>query len=155
MLNNEIYAMTGGQVSPTTSIDRVTTTTPEGNAEPTFDACKLAEAAGASFVGREVTRQAPALKNLIKAAIAHEGFSFIEAISDCTEIYGRKNDLGESPEMILNQKSDMRPEAYGNAADEPFRPNRLRTGVLVQRDRPEYGRVYRQRAAIERARERR
>ena len=90
MLNNEIYGMTGGQVSPTTAIDRLTTTTPHGNVEPTFDACALAEAAGASFVGREVTRQAPALKNVIKAAIAHKGFAFVEAMSDCTEIYGAR-----------------------------------------------------------------
>ena len=64
MLNNEVYGMTGGQVSPTTAATRLTSTTPTGNAEPTFDACRLAEAAGASFVGREVTLQAPALKNL-------------------------------------------------------------------------------------------
>ena len=153
MLNNEIYGMTGGQVSPTTSIDRVTTTTPHGNAEPTFDACTLAEAAGASFVGREVTRQAPALKNLIKAAIAHQGFSFVEAMSDCTEIYGRKNDLGESPEMILSQKSDMRPEAHGETgrravpAPSPAHRNprrarsaRIRTRLSPARgDRPRQG----------------
>ena len=152
MLNNEIYGMTGGQVSPTTSLDRITTTTPAGNAEPTFDACALAEAAGASFVGRELTRQAPALKNLIKAGLAHEGFSFIEAMSDCTEVNGRKNDLGESAEMILSQKSDMRPGPHGDAVDEPFQPHSLRIGVLATRDRPEYGRVYRERAALERAR---
>ncbi len=151
MLNNEVYGMTGGQVSPTTSANRLTTTTPAGNCEPTFDACKLAEAAGASFVGREVTRQAPALKNLIRAAMEHDGFSFVEVMSDCTEIYGRKNDLGESPEMILSQKADMRPEAFGNAADQPFRPNRLVTGVLAKQERPEYGRTYRARAALERA----
>ena len=116
-----------------------------------FDACKLAEAAGASFVGREVTRQAPALKNLIRAAMEHDGFSFVEVMSDCTEIYGRKNDLGESPEMILSQKADMRPEAFGNVADQPFRPNRLVTGVLAKQERPEYGRTYRARAALERA----
>ncbi|MGO9681752.1 MAG: thiamine pyrophosphate-dependent enzyme [Beijerinckiaceae bacterium] len=150
MLNNEVYGMTGGQVSPTTAAARLTTTTPTGNAEPSFDACKLAEAAGASFVGREVTRQAPALKNVIKAAIDHAGFSFVEVMSDCTEIYGRKNDLGESPEMILSQKSDMRPEAFGNVADQPFRPNRLQTGVFAKYDRPEYGRTYRERTAIER-----
>ena len=150
MLNNQIYGMTGGQASPTTP-ERITTTTPYGAAEPTFDACALAEAAGASFVGREVTRQAPALKDLIKAAIAHPGFSFIEAMSDCTEIYGRKNDLGESPEMILSQKSEMRPAAPGDADGEPFRPHRLRGGVLIERDLPEYGRVYRERAARLRA----
>lgn len=140
MLNNEVYGMTGGQVSPTTSQDRYTTTTQFGNAEATFDSCKLAEAAGASFVGREVTLQTPTLKNLLRDAIAHRGFSFVEVISDCTEIFGRKNDLGNSPEMILGQKSQMRPESYGGViVDEPFRPNRLPTGVLAQTDRPEYG----------------
>ena len=150
MFNNEVYGMTGGQVSPTTSATRLTTTTPTGNAEPVFDACRIAEAAGASFVGREVTRQVPALKNLMKSAITHAGFSFVEVISDCTEIYGRKNDLGEAPEMILHQKADMRPEAFGNVADQPFRPNRLTTGVLAQHDLPEYGATYRARVALAR-----
>ncbi len=144
MLNNEVYGMTGGQVSPTTSEDRYTTTTPLGNTEAAFDSCRLAEAAGASFVGREVTVQTPTLKNLLKDAIAHKGFSFVEVISDCTEIYGRKNDLGNSPEMILSQKSQMRPESYGGViVDEPFRPNPLPTGVLTKNDRPEYGETYR------------
>ncbi len=143
LLNNEVYGMTGGQVSPTTAEDRMTTTTPGGNLEPSFDACALAAAAGAGLVGREVTLQTPALKNLIKQGIAHPGFSFIEVISDCTEVYGRKNDLGESSEMILAQKSDMRPESYYNEADRPFRPNRLETGVLARTERPEYGQTYR------------
>jgi 2-oxoglutarate ferredoxin oxidoreductase subunit beta len=147
MLNNAVYGMTGGQASPTTALGYFTTTTPDGNFEPAFDACALAEAAGASFVGREVTRQAPALKNVIKAAIAHKGFAFVEAMSDCTEIYGRKNDLGESPEMMLSQKSAMRPAAPGGANGEPFGPHRLRGGVLIERTQPEYGEVYRARAA--------
>ncbi len=61
LLNNEVYGMTGGQVSPTTSSQRYTTTTPSGNREPTFDACKLAVGAGATFVGREATLQVPTL----------------------------------------------------------------------------------------------
>ncbi|MBL4614812.1 MAG: 2-oxoacid:ferredoxin oxidoreductase subunit beta [Magnetovibrio sp.] len=144
MLNNEVYGMTGGQVSPTTSADRYTTTTPLGNTEAVFDACKLAEAAGASFVGRELTIQTPSLKNMIRDAIKHKGFSFVEIMSDCTEVFGRKNDLGNSAEMILTQKSTMRPDSYGgNIVDEPFRPNFLPTGVLAQTDRAEYGETYR------------
>ena len=147
MLNNEVYGMTGGQVSPTTSENRYTTTTPLGNTEPAFDACKLAEAAGAGLVGREVTLQTPTLKNLIKDAITHRGFSFLEVISDGTEIYGRKNDLGSSPEMILAQKSSMRPDSYGNRVDRPFRPNPFATGVLARSERPEYADAYRRHMA--------
>ncbi|UCH75003.1 MAG: 2-oxoacid:ferredoxin oxidoreductase subunit beta [Rhodospirillales bacterium] len=144
MLNNEVYGMTGGQVSPTTSQSRLTTTTPAGNLEPVFDACKLAEAAGAGLVGREVTLQTPGLKNLIKEGLQHPGFAFIEVISDCTEIYGRKNDLGNSPEMILSQKRAMRPElSDSNVVDRPFRPNALPTGVLACNERPEYGATWR------------
>jgi len=147
LLNNEVYGMTGGQVSPTTSESRFTTTTPEGNIEPVFDSCELAKAAGAGFVGREVTLQVPGLKNLIKEALDHPGFSFVEIISDCTEIYGRKNELGESAEMILAQKISMKPETYGNVVDQPFRPNALDTGVIAKTDRPEYGATYRKHAA--------
>lgn len=143
MFNNEVYGMTGGQASPTTSETRYTTTTPLGNTEPTFDACKLAEAAGAGLVGREVTLQTPTLKNLVREGLEYKGFSFIEIVSDCTEIFGRKNDLGSSPEMILSQKSSMRSESYGNVVDQPFRPNPFPTGVLARSGRPEYAEAYR------------
>ncbi|MCW2305922.1 2-oxoacid:ferredoxin oxidoreductase subunit beta [Rhodobium gokarnense] len=153
MLNNEIYGMTGGQVSPTTSEGRYTSTTPAGNTEPTFDACALVAAAGAGFVGRDVTAQVLSLRDLIRQAIAHPGFSFVEVLSDCTEIYGRKNDLGASPEMMLAKKSAMRPFAYRNTVDVPFRPNHLKTGVIARNERPEYGAAYRAMAARQRGEE--
>ena len=151
MLNNEVYGMTGGQVSPTTSESRLTTTTPLGNAEPNFDACALAAAAGASFVGREVTHHVPKLKELIRSGLAHPGFAFIEVLCDCTEIFGRKNELGSSAEMVLRQKSDLRPSAYRDSVDTPFRSNDLPTGILAKTDRPEYGAAYRKAAAAQRA----
>jgi 2-oxoglutarate ferredoxin oxidoreductase subunit beta len=143
MLNNEVYGMTGGQVSPTTAHGRFTTTTPLGNHEPGFDACALAAAAGAGFVGRHLTAQVPAMKDLIKQGLQHPGFAFLEIISDCTEIYGRRNELGSSPEMMLSQRSAARPESYGNAVDIPFRPTALKTGVLARNERAEYLEAYR------------
>ena len=147
MLNNEIYGMTGGQVSPTTSASMLTTTTPLGNAEPSFDACALATAAGAGFVGREVTHHVPRLKDLIRQGLEHPGFAFIEVLSDCTEIFGRKNDLGSSPEMVLRQKSELRPSAYRDTVETPFRSSDLPTGLLSRNNRPEYGTAYRAAAA--------
>ncbi len=151
MLNNEVYGMTGGQVSPTTSESMLTTTTPLGNSEPAFDACALATAAGAGFVGREVTHHVPRLKELIRGALEHPGFGFVEVITDCTEIFGRKNDLGSSAEMVLRQKSEIRPSAYRDTVDTPFRSTELRTGVLSRNDRPEYGAAYRAAAAAAKA----
>lgn len=138
MLNNQIYGMTGGQVSPTTAGERWTSTTPYGNCEPAFDACRLAEAAGASLVGREMTMHVPAMKTLLKQAISHRGFSFVEAMSDCTEIYGRKNELGLPAEMMLSQTSGLRPDSYSNTIEVPFRAHALPTGILHRTDRPDY-----------------
>jgi 2-oxoglutarate ferredoxin oxidoreductase subunit beta len=151
MLNNEIYGMTGGQVSPTTSGGMLTSTTPLGNAEPAFDACALAAAAGAGFVGREVTHHVPKLKELIRQGLEHPGFAFIEVLSDCTEIFGRKNELGSSSEMILRQKSEIRPSAYRDTVDTPFRSTDLHTGVLTRNPRAEYGTAYRAAAAAAKA----
>jgi 2-oxoglutarate ferredoxin oxidoreductase subunit beta len=128
----------------------LTTTTPHGNTEPHFDACALATAAGAGFVGREVTLNVPKLKELIRAGLTHPGFAFVEIMSDCTEIFGRKNDLGSSPEMMMRQKSELRPTAYRDTVDMPFRPNHLATGILAKNDRPEYGASYRQAMATPR-----
>ena len=46
MVNNMNFAMTGGQVAPTTPEEVKTMTTPYGNAEPRFDVCELVVAAG-------------------------------------------------------------------------------------------------------------
>ena len=55
--------------------------------------------------------------------------------------------MGSSPEMILRQKSELRPSAYRDTVDTPFRPNDLPTGILAKTERAEYGAVYRRAAA--------
>ncbi len=50
--NNYNYGQTGGQYSGTTPTHSITQTSPYGHIEQNFDVCKLAIAAGASYVGR-------------------------------------------------------------------------------------------------------
>ena len=49
--------------------------------------------------------------------------------------------------MVMRQKSDIRPSAYRDTVDTPFRPNDLPTGILTKNERPEYGAAYRRAAA--------
>jgi 2-oxoglutarate ferredoxin oxidoreductase subunit beta len=53
--------------------------------------------------------------------------------------------------MVLRQKSELRPSAYRDTVDTPFRANVLPTGVLARNDRPEYGAAYRAAAAAAQA----
>ncbi|MEZ5727956.1 MAG: hypothetical protein R3E48_08220 [Burkholderiaceae bacterium] len=48
--------------------------------------------------------------------------------------------------MILRQKSEIRPSAYRDTVDTPFRSTDLATGVLARNTRPEYGAAYREAA---------
>lgn len=100
LFNNSVYGMTGGQVAPTTPPGVLASTAPSGSTEPPFDACRLLEAAGASFVARVTLYEPPRVAGIVAEAIDHRGFSFVELLSDCPVYYGRYNDLGEGPAML-------------------------------------------------------
>ena len=104
-VNNQIFGMTGGQVAPSTPYLSKTTTTPFGNIERPFDLSNLAIAAGATFVARWTTYHARSLKNSIKKAIEHKGFSFIEVISQCPVQYGKVIGMrNDSVSMLMHYK---------------------------------------------------
>ena len=100
LINNHIYGMTGGQGSPTTPSGSISTTTPYGNVEKNFDPCKLAQAAGASFVARGTVYHTPQLEKAITNALDHNGFSLVEVISNCHTYYGRLNRRGDAVSML-------------------------------------------------------
>ena len=100
MFNNNIYGMTGGQASPTTPIGAKATTAPYGSVDRTFDACKLAEAAGATYVARSTAFHVQHMANMIAEGIDNDGFSFIEAMVQCPTAYGRKNKMGSPADML-------------------------------------------------------
>lgn len=83
LVNNMSYAMTGGQIAPTTLHGEPTVTSPYGNPERPFNITKLVMAAGATYVAKWSTYHVIELTNSIKDAIQHKGFSFIEVLSQC------------------------------------------------------------------------
>ncbi len=83
MVNNGLYAMTGGQVGPTTEFGRPTVTTPYGNPFQGIDATKVAIAAGASHVARWTTYHMKELTRELEHALCKKGLSFIEVLSPC------------------------------------------------------------------------
>ncbi len=93
LMNNNIYGMTGGQASPTTPEGAFASTAPYGAIDPTFDICKLAEGAGATYVARATVAQPAMCEQLLKKAIQHQkkGFAVVELVSFCHTQFGRKN----------------------------------------------------------------
>ena len=93
-VNNFNYAMTGGQVAPTTPLDAVGTTAPHGVCERPFNLPFLAESCGAVYVARWTTYHVRQLTRSMAEAVNKKGFSFVEVITPCPTLYERRNRLG-------------------------------------------------------------
>lgn len=106
VVNNMNFAMTGGQVAPTTPENAVTMTTPYGSAEPNFDICELAMAAGATHVERWMTAMPVQCVAAMKRALQHKGFSLIEIVSQCPTHFGRYALKTGEPQKLVDWIKD-------------------------------------------------
>ncbi len=138
LINNHIYGMTGGQGSPTTPSDAISTTTPFGNVEKHFDPCGLAKAAGASFVGRTTVYHTPQMEKLIMEALEHRGFSLVEAIANCHTYYGRLNRKGDAVAMINSFKERAIPVARAKKLEQEELKDKIVIGKLHVDDKTEF-----------------
>jgi len=110
LVNNLSYAMTGGQIAPTTLHGERTATSPYGNPENPFNLTELVAAAGATYVARWTTYHVVELTRSIKEALMHKGFSFIEVLSQCPtqqrRIFNMRGPIQEIPSRILEMFSE-------------------------------------------------
>ena len=83
VMDNQIYGLTTGQLSPTSSKGMRTKSTPFGSVENPVNPIPLAITAGATYVARGYTGQVRHLTDLIKGGIQHRGFSLIDCFSPC------------------------------------------------------------------------
>ncbi len=103
-INNNIYGMTGGQISPTSPKGSFGTTAPYGNMDSPFNLAELVAAAGATYSARWTTVQIENLISAIKDGLKNPGFSFIEVATQCPTYYGRKNKLRTATAMAVTLK---------------------------------------------------
>ncbi len=83
VMNNQIYGLTTGQVSPTSSAGMKTKSTPFGSVERPVNPITSAIMNGATFVARGFSGDPKHLAVLIKQGIEHKGFALIDIFSPC------------------------------------------------------------------------
>lgn len=98
--NNNVYGLTGGQISPTTPVGGMASTTPIGSFERPLNLEALARTAGAPFFARGTVNHTASLVKIIERALQVPGFALVEVISNCHVIYGRMNGTPEASDMI-------------------------------------------------------
>ena len=142
LINNFIYGLTNSQTSPTTPQGMWTVTMQYGNIDPTFDACKLAEGAGATFIARECVTDPKRLEKMFVKGFQHKGFSFFDVFSNCHINLGRKNKMGEAMDNLAwIDEITVGKKKYDNMTEEE-RQGKFPTGILVEKEQPEYCELY-------------
>jgi len=82
ILNNEVYGLTKGQISPTSPAGMRTPSTPAGSIERPLSALQVALAAGARFVARAIDTDRELPEILVRAR-NHPGTAVVEILQNC------------------------------------------------------------------------
>jgi len=83
VFNNQIYGLTKGQYSPTSEVNKITKSSPQGSIDHPFNPVALALGADATFVGRTMDRDPKHMQTMIARAEQHQGTSFLEIYQNC------------------------------------------------------------------------
>ena len=136
-VNNFTYAMTGGQVGPTTPEGATGTTAPLGVVERPFNLPFLAESCGAVYVARWTSYHVRQLTRTMTEALNKCGFSFVEVIAPCPTLYERRNRLGDGLARMewYKENSVIKNSADTRECDIGFQ-DKIVCGKFVDIDRP-------------------
>jgi 2-oxoglutarate ferredoxin oxidoreductase subunit beta len=87
VMDNWVYGLTKKQTSPTSPLGFKSKTDQWGAVDYPINPMKQAIAAGASFVARTSAANPNHVLQMMEAAMDHDGFGFVECLSECVEFY--------------------------------------------------------------------
>jgi 2-oxoglutarate ferredoxin oxidoreductase subunit beta len=133
VMDNEVYGMTKGQASPTTSPDWLESKlTPHGTGLRQFRPTAIALASGAGFIAKGFTGDPNKLAQLIVEAINYPGFAFIEVLSPCITYRPEQTQWKEDVHWQAQETTDDPVEAVRRIVGD----DRVTTGILYRREFP-------------------
>ena len=83
VMDNQLYALTKGQMSPKSAEGLVTTTTLEGVMEKPLSALKVALSCEVTFLAQAFTGDIKGMMAIFEEAVKHDGFALVNVFSPC------------------------------------------------------------------------
>ncbi len=105
--NNQVFALTVGQVTPTSPKGFKGKSTPEGSVEEPLNPIALMLVSGATFVARGFAGDPKHLTWLIKEAVKHKGFAFIDVLQPCVTFNNTFNFYRERVYKLQDEGHDV------------------------------------------------
>lgn len=90
LMDNQIYGLTKGQLSPTSPMDLKTKTSAYGSIDTPINPSALCLSYGVSFIARTFSGDINHMLQTFLAAIRHKGFSFVHVMSPCVTYMGKE-----------------------------------------------------------------
>ncbi len=106
VMDNHIYGLTKGQMSPTTPRGSKTNSTTYGSLEEPVNPLLYVLAYGAGFVAQGLPADMEGLTKMIEAAIRYPGFSFVNIQSPCVT-FGDPNDQMKVQKAKMKKLADL------------------------------------------------
>jgi 2-oxoglutarate ferredoxin oxidoreductase subunit beta len=139
--NNRVYGLTTGQFTPTSPPDFKGRSTPKGSPEGPLNPIELILSAGATFVARGYTKNMQHLQSLIKTAVNHKGFSFIDVLQPCFTFFNTYDYYNERVYEFTSKDHDVsdRKAAFVKAAEWAYgEGDKIPIGIFYQVIKPTY-----------------
>lgn len=134
--NNQIYALTKGQASPTSMEGMTTKNQPFGVFSEQLNPMALAVALDCSFVARGFAGDPAQLKNLIKEVVNHNGFSLLDVLQPCVT-FNKINTYQWYRERVYHIEAEYNPEDRIEAFRRSLEwGERIPTGIIYRNSRP-------------------
>ncbi|PWI48494.1 2-oxoacid ferredoxin oxidoreductase [Candidatus Heimdallarchaeota archaeon B3_Heim] len=135
--DNAVYGLTKGQASPTSEIGVKTGVQTLGVYNTPFNPIAVAIAQNASFVARAFVGHAEQTKEILKKAIAHKGYAFIDLFSPCVS-FNRINTYQWYRENTYYLEDSYTPFDQKEAIGRALERSKLPLGVFYINERPTY-----------------
>ncbi|RUM28172.1 MAG: 2-oxoacid:ferredoxin oxidoreductase subunit beta [Aquifex sp.] len=140
--DNRAFSLTTGQFTPTSPSYFKGKSTPEGPPEDPINPVAIMLEAGATFVARGYSGYTQHLKDIIKEAIIHKGFSYVDVLQPCVVFYNTYelyNKLVYKLEDVGHDPSNY-DEAYKRAKEWDYNSEdkKIPIGIFYKKEKVTY-----------------
>ncbi|MEO5368081.1 MAG: thiamine pyrophosphate-dependent enzyme, partial [Magnetococcus sp. WYHC-3] len=136
LMDNGIYGLTKGQYSPTSRPEMKAYTTPYGGPEEPMNPLMYMLTYGATYVGQAFAGKPKLCADLIKGAIEHKGFAYVNIFSQCPT-FNKIDTIEYYRDLVHEIPEGHDPSDFGKAMELAMaRDGKAPIGLLFKTNKP-------------------
>jgi 2-oxoglutarate/2-oxoacid ferredoxin oxidoreductase subunit beta len=133
--NNQSFSLTTGQATPTSQKGYKNNVNLKGEFNEPINPIKLALAAGGTFIARCNPKDIKQTTSIIKKAIKHKGFSYIEMMQECLVFNKKMNNLDKLTYRIPDNKNYKKAQKLAEKWNYNSKKGKIPVGIIYKTDK--------------------